>query len=322
MKILLPWMLAVGIGGIAAISLARPAIRDVSRTAPVVRPEGDVAFQAVLDLPQSGQSYNAQLRGGQDAIPTDWPASFYFKYPTPTGPEGCTAALIGPQVVLTAAHCIPVTGKVSFTFGNQPPYEATCSEDPVFETDASADFALCALSRRFAAPDGFKYETVRDASMENAVGSGHFVMLTGFGCTTDLVADTNKIDGKYRVGFTLLDESSTSRAQARGADYYTPAQNNNLFSVYDPSTIQANLCPGDSGGPAFVLKGGNGSVVQFRDIIGVNSRVFYDDTGTRYRDSLIAATGGPDFRPWAKTWLGAKLSACGFTPAPKGAVCR
>lgn len=295
---------------------------ELGRPAPVARPQGDVTFLAALDLPQQGDAYRPQLRGGQNAVPTEWPASFYFKFPTADGPRACTAALIGPRVMLTAAHCLPISGTVSFQFGRDS-YTTKCAPHPAYPRDPSADFALCEiLDKPFNAPEQFKYESIQKASMSAAVGKDKFVLLTGFGCRGDRVDAAQNFDGEYQIGYAEIDESSASATKRRGAEYYAPIENNNLFTVYDDSVVHANLCPGDSGGPAFILTGGNGPVTQFRAIIAVNSRTFYNKTGTRYRDSLLSATGGPDFRVWATRWLGDKLKACGFERNPGSSLCR
>src|SRR5215207_7856316 len=86
--------------------------------APVLTPPNDVDFAAVVDLNQQGDEAIPQLRMrmGYDAITADWPASLYVTFQTPQGASACTAALIGPQVIRTAAHCVPASGLVRFSF--------------------------------------------------------------------------------------------------------------------------------------------------------------------------------------------------------------
>lgn len=299
----------------APAALADPPAK-VLKTAPLRRPAGPVMFEAVLDLGQTAPGINPQLRGGQVVTSTDWPASLYVTFTTDDGEKAsCTATLIGPEVVLTAAHCVPATGLISFKFKGQTPYDADCKTHPRYPGDASADFALCRLRKVFAAPTGFTYETVRTTNMQAVVGGDKYVILSGFGCTSDLVADQDKSDGKYRIGFGIVDESSASPTKLRGSDYYKGVEENNLFTLDDGHQTHANICPGDSGGPAFVTTGGGGKITEHRAVIAVNSRVFYaDDTMVRFTSSLLAATGGPDFKSWALTWLGA-TSACGLKGA-------
>lgn len=273
------------------------------------RPSGDIEFKAALDLHQQPGAGQAQLRGGMLASSTEWPASLYVTFPTPDGTAACTAALIGPQVMLTAAHCVPVSGNVRFRYEREAePYVTSCTQHPRYAQDASADFALCKVQRPFNAPTGFLFETVDTSGMGALVGSK--LLLTGYGCVSDIVAN-DTIDGKYRIGSNTVTETSASSERRRGARYYSGREENNLFTADDPQV--ANLCPGDSGGPAFRENPGGTSITS-RSIIGVNSRVFYKDyTRSSYGSSLVSATGGPDFGTWASSWTASEqLAACGL----------
>ncbi len=136
------------------------------------------------------------------------------------------------------------------------------------------------------------------------------ITLTGFGCISDIVA-AGPTDNLYRIGSNNIDETSSSPLRRRGPQYYADKETNNMFTVDDPQL--ANLCPGDSGGPAFRLSVGGGNLTS-RVIVGVNSRVFYRDASrTSYGSSLIAGTGGPDFRKWAEDWTKSNgVAACGI----------
>jgi hypothetical protein len=170
------------------------------------------------------------------------------------------------------------------------------------------------VSPAFAAPAGFRYESVNSSAMNTIITKP--IILTGFGCVSDIVG-AGQMDGKYRIGSNTVDETSTSSPRKRpGSSYYAPSQKNNLFTTDDPNS--ANLCPGDSGGPAFLRSGGGGATTfANRSIIGVNSRVFYADAaGTTYGSSLISATCGSDFPTWAQSWAAtAKVAACGIAGA-------
>lgn len=280
------------------------------RVAPQHRPSGDIEFHPALDLQQPGGGLEAQLRKGRVAASRDWPASLYATFTTPEGTASCTAALIGPQAMLTAAHCVPTNGVVQFSYkGHGQPYRASCTQHPQFVSDASADYALCKVDRPFKAPTGFRYETVRTSSMAGLVNKK--VILTGFGCISDSVSNMTS-DGKYRIGTNTIDETSASSDKRRGAPFYSPEEDNNLFTTDDPAL--ANLCPGDSGGPTFIQTGGPGQFTS-RVVVGVNSRVFFRDEDT-FGSSLISATGGPDFKTWAEDWARTSgVAACGLSGA-------
>src|SRR5207247_443629 len=148
---------------------------------------------------------------------------------------------------LTAAHCVPPSGRVTFSYaGQNAPYVATCTQHTRYPSDASADYGLCKLDRPFAAPAGFQYETINTSSTNMLIDTT--VVMTGYGCISDAVAN-GQMDGKYRIGTNTIEETSASSPHKRDASFYAGNQNNNLFTKDDPQL--ANLCPGDSGGPAF-----------------------------------------------------------------------
>ena len=137
------------------------------------------------------------------------------------------------------------------------------------------------------------------------------LILTGYGCISNIVKN-NDADGIYRIGENIVDETSASAEKLRGPKFYNGKEDNNLFTIDSPD--KANLCPGDSGGPAFRRSDNSNGGYTSRMIVGVNSRVFYRDASkTSYGSSLISATGGPDFRTWAEKWLGdEKIASCGI----------
>src|SRR5690242_3102756 len=75
---------------------------------------------------------DAATQSGEDGIhsdvthpvypnPADFPATFY----TWTG-GFCSSSLVGPKVLLTAAHCVPDNGRVKVEIPNNP-VRATCT---------------------------------------------------------------------------------------------------------------------------------------------------------------------------------------------------
>jgi hypothetical protein len=279
--------------------------------APVPTPSGDIEFRSALDLRQVPVSGAADLRGGREAVSSEWPASSYATFAARDVTAACTAALIGPSVLLTAAHCVPAAGGVTLAYeGHAKPYVATCTRHPDYGSpakDASADFALCVVKPAFSAASGFRYETVSTASMSALVN--RTVVLAGFGCVSSVAASAS-FDGKYRIGISTIDESSASSARTRGDAFYAPRENNNLFTAADPA--HPNFCPGDSGGPVFAGTPGAPDLTA-RTIVGINSRVFRDASGTGFGSSIISATGGPAFHGWAVQWARqAGVAACGI----------
>jgi hypothetical protein len=280
----------------APVPAAQPAQQEI-KVAPQHSPKGDIEFKPVVTLNQNPGDAAPQLRRGQEAKTSDWPASLYVTFDTPDGKAACTAALIGPQVMLTAAHCVPSDGKVTFAYNKQA-YGTSCTRHRNYPGDASADFALCSVSPSFTAPPKFLYETVNTSPMSEMVNKP--IILTGYGCVSD-IPGAGAPDGKYRIGGNVVEETSESKPQPRRALFYLPNQKNNLFTKDDANS--ANLCPGDSGGPAFVRSSGGLDTFTNRTILGVNSRVFYRNANaTEYGASLVSSTGGADFLGWAQDW--------------------
>src|SRR5262245_35856777 len=101
----------------AATATATPAAAASQETRLVAtqhRPQRDIRLEAAIDLGQTPGAASPELRHGIEATTADWPASLYVTFPTPDGTAACTATLVGPRAMLTAAHCVPEKGKVSF----------------------------------------------------------------------------------------------------------------------------------------------------------------------------------------------------------------
>ena len=295
-------------GDNAAVANAATEAALPSEVAPQIQPPNGVVFDSVLALGQNPPPGQPQLRGGIVANSREWPASLYAVFSVPGGQAACTAALVGPQAVLTAAHCVPANGSIAIKFGGIR-YPAACRVHPRYSQDASADFALCKVQNAVIVPAGFKYETIGLGPMDQL--SQQRIILGGYGCISDIAAQA-QTDGLYRIGYNTIVETSNSQSQRRGPNYYAPRQVNNLLTYDDPA--MANLCPGDSGGPAFRASSAATGAFSSRRIIGVNSRVFYRDPArTTYGASLVSATGGPDFGTWATRWAqNQQVAACGI----------
>jgi len=294
------------------------AARDGPEVGRQIVPDGAVTFTSLADAHQNGESIKGALRDGT-AVPldsTDWPASFMTEFKSGGSAATCTAAMIGPGVMLTAAHCVPNNGKISFALKGRT-YGMTCSRHPKWDSgdDPSADYGLCALDpgQAFIPPHDLLFEMV-DTSPIAGLQPNMKIVLTGYGCASNQVSQS-RIDGRYRIGGNSVEATSESRPPRKYPNtYYSPTgQRNNLFT----SMSGANICPGDSGGPAF--SAGSGGTAP-RRIIGVNSRVFFaDDAHQVYGASLIASLGGDDFPSWARKWLADRhLAACGLGGAPSG----
>ena len=157
------------------------------------------------------------------------------------GGSYCSAALIGPRVILTAAHCTrengdiePVSEKKIYEFvHNQNVYKAKCTLAPSYRDGrrgvGSQDIALCKTDKSI----DVKYAVIT----ENEPAIDQTVTLIGYGCTRGRDSEGGPgggNDGILRVGKAKVSRSSTDNSYHWYADR------------------GAYLCFGDSGGPAFL----------------------------------------------------------------------
>jgi hypothetical protein len=158
-----------------------------------------------------------------------------------TGNSGCTASIIGPRVLLTAAHCASNNSNSVFSVDNID-YSAAMQRSTLYP-NKDHDMALGLIDKDVP---GIKFASIWDT--KPTIGDTmHFL---GYGCTEPGGSGGN--DGILREG----------DAQVTG------------FSNYDiVSRGGAALCYGDSGGPAyFVSKRG------VKQQISVNSKGNIKDT--------------------------------------------
>lgn len=240
--------------------------------------ESTVVFELFPDVPTSGVS--PQLINGAVVDPQDFRGIARM-----TTGGTCTAALIGPSALLTAAHCMGNGQQISFVVGGTS-ISALCTHAPEYNPffNPSDDLALCLLARQVT---GLAYETVKLDTVPNV---GSEIVLTGYGCT----AQNGSIDGQLRVGRTKA--VTDQQAKDAATTYNVPlGETNSIYTLSDVPAGGAVLCPGDSGGPAFEAgldpKGP-------RKIVGVNSRTTFND-GVSILAAVASADGAAFIRDWA-----------------------
>lgn len=196
------------------------------------------------------------LIGGRPANPGEFPEEVYISI----GNSRCSATLIGPRTLLTAAHCGSTGQTAEFQIG-QAIYRAKLTRSPLYSRD-DHDLSLGYVDRFV---DGVKFGNIAGEVVE-----GMSVTLVGYGCVNPGGGGGN--DGILRVG--------TSTVVG--------------FSNYDMVTRSpsgAALCYGDSGGGAFHIVG------NLHNVIGVNSKGNIRDTSyitrTDVQDSIDF------FKKWA-----------------------
>jgi hypothetical protein len=227
-----------------------------------------ITFSALPALPEpSGEL----LINGVEADPRHFPTVFRM-----TTGGTCTAALVGSAALLTAAHCVPDGALIKFVLGTRD-VRGLCEHARGYQPplNKSEDWAMCLLEFPVI---GIRYE----ALAESVPQLGTEVVLTGYGCTEK----DGAIDGKLRVGLSQLVDGQKLAFAAETSTIYTRSA---------IPTAGAILCPGDSGGPLFVVSGN--SFNDARTLIGVNSRTTF-----QFGVSLFAATGSAAGRQFFRDW--------------------
>ncbi len=170
--------------------------------------------------------------------------------------SGCTATLIGPRTVLTAAHCVTydkfppyntqsyLTFQIEYPFGTQHFEASRIVIHPQYVPPGYAvgdeehhDVAVIQLAEEVAG--------VTPAALATTVPEeGDSITLLGYGFTDNY---SNDIGTKYR------------------AANYVDAIYEGEYSFEGASGDVGNICSGDSGGPDFATQGG------YEVLIGVHS---------------------------------------------------
>ena len=186
------------------------------------------------------------LINGQISKPEDWPEVLKILI----GQSSCSATLVAPNVILTAAHCGSHGAKVRTTIAGKAA-TGTCYRHPSYPRQ-DVDIMACKLDQSF--------DDVKPASVTVSHAVGDIVTIAGYGCTRP---GGGGADGKLRNGNAKIFR----------------------YSAYDIISGQgAALCYGDSGGPMF--KKISDPKEDPHLIIGVNSKGNIQDTSYNTRLDL------------------------------------
>lgn len=199
------------------------------------------------------------------------------------GQDICTAVLVGPRALLTAAHCLETRSYSIKVKETRIPLK--CYHSPVYSlpVEHSNDWALCHLQRDLPADTVMKFERL---DVTNRPKPGDIVMLTGYGCTVE----DGPTSSQLLYGYARVIERPEFVAREDTA-FWTKA------SWEDPET-GSSLCARDSGGPAIAT--GTGGPSDNPRIVGVNSRVRYQEKISWF-SATASKTGLKFFDAWVKT---------------------
>jgi hypothetical protein len=232
---------------------------------------GCVLTRAVLagDVTRLGQipddnQLNPQIIRGQPAAKSDWPGTAVYE--VQYGPKimQCTATVVGPQLLLTAAHCVKSTGDKVLNYDNIW-YDLACTIHPDFQgsncfgSDATserellqctADIALCKSDEpiKGAQPELLKLSTP-------GFRRGAAAVVLGYGC----LQEGGKTSETLQVG-----EAVVAFVPSNVPDMNHPLADFAHLSPKNGSVV----CDGDSGGAAYDSGKRNQRV-----ILGVAARV-------------------------------------------------
>ena len=189
----------------------------------------------------------------------------------------CTATLIGPRVILTAAFCVDEQATATVAT-NGGALNLKCTAHPEFPKNPSATFALCRLDQDFPG----KPERIGDGA--SLPTSGTTIYLAGLGCNRPGGFDASL--GVLRVGEAIV----TQAPVYSGSDV-------NIF------TEGVSLCSGDAGGGAYLARPGND-----RALVGVLT-----SGNSKAAHAIAVSTATNLFQQWARGWAsGNGVEICGF----------
>jgi hypothetical protein len=222
--------------------------------------------QVTAVRPKPPDDATPQIVGGKQVDTTDYPATWGFT----AGRQGCTATAVGPQTILTAAHCLVDTTLGSVADGKDI-INVACASYPGWvgqypQVISTYDVALCLASAQLPLAQDRPYERVSLTPKEIAPKTR--VTLLGWGCTGAATKDD-----------LLYAGTAVTAIQDLGA-YLTTG------------TGGAQFCPGDSGGAVYheldsyrraiagVASRGNGITSYITQISTSDVAKFFNDWAT------------------------------------------
>jgi hypothetical protein len=260
------------------VSLMGPAgaTTDADDVLKLYEPNDDRPPIVLTPLDQEGTLVAPLLGGGVVVMDTSqFPGVVVIK----SGASRCTASVVGPRAVLTAAHCLDGRD-ISFSVAGQDARSMRCHFHAAYDAKTHLnDYAMCQLSEALT---GTLYETVN----VNSTPTEGNLLLTGYGCT-NWGADS---DGKLRAGTAAISEMTYPDLPG------VLVAKAILGGEFKNGKLTATLCSGDSGGPVYTT--GPLSVADNRQIVGINSLSDFS-----YGISVFAPTGSGEGKRFIEAWV-------------------
>lgn len=290
-----------------------------------------VTFHRVIDAVPPGQ---ITVINGEKVRAEDWPVLFIAQMSklvkNKVVNSVCTATLVGPKVLLTAAHCVDAgtinkAVKVRLELPGQT-VTAICTMHPDYiavpppkenTPRTSSDYALCLLSEDLSTLSNFnslEYESIDRDTTPSEVKQ---VLVTGYGCTKI------ELDPDCKPIFPPIDTVLRAGGGTITA-YPSKGDERDYFQTRSVSEAEAALCPGDSGGPLMSGATLKSQTALTRRVVAVNSSIAFPKCNVKDLTSRFSALGAPSFKTWSDDWLKANGNPvlCGANQAAGVFPCR
>lgn len=234
--------------------------------------------------PEEVGAATPDVGGGRPVGSRGWPATRASTTTTTEGSFRYTATIIGPRVVLTAAHCVDDKATMSIATADGGA-TVRCDHHDGYDSGRNYlnDIALCLSDRRLTLPSGERHERLN--ANPAVPRSNALVRLLGYGCTVP----GGEVSEFLYTGFATVSGKFDNRIRLSSGAF---------------------VCEGDSGGAGYLESDGR------RVIVGVNST-----RAGNFTYSNLTNVAAPEIASFIATWAEANMvEICGLS-APS-AVCR